>query len=543
MQPSLDSLPVIQHLRVARDLLRSGDRVQAFRAVETAVATLPRSATGHFLGGMILDEVGCREMAAARYAACIALDPARADAHHRYGRALESLGRFSAAIDSFTTAVRLCGSNAAYFVDLSSALSALGRFEEVRLAAEVAVSLDPNSAEGHNNLGHALLNLNRSAEALAPYERAIALRPDYAKAQFGYALALLKSGDFARGWRQYEWRWQDCQRPRQDLAAPLWQGEDLRGRTILLHAEQGFGDTLQFVRFAPLLAARGARVVLEVPRALVRLLRGVDGVAKVIAAGRRLPPVDVHCPLASLPLAFDLRLGTIPAAPYLPAPRRRKAHAGRPLVVGLVWAGDPRKWDLRSNLIDRRRSTTLAMFAPLLAIEGIRFLGFQLGEARDQIADWPSHVTDAMEGVTDFADTAARLADVDLLISVDTAMVHLAGGMGVPVWMLSRADACWRWLEGRADTPWYPTMRIFRQPAPGDWAAMLADVGTALARLVHDKRAHGLPRARPHHSAATAPASRSASKARVAGSNFSPYSIASSSGSKPRIRNVVTPSA
>ncbi len=483
MQTGLDDLPLIQGLRRARDLL-GGSGLQVLREIEVAVATLPRSASGHLLAGMILDEAGSREAAAVHFAACVALDPDRADAHHRLGRALEATGQFIAAIDAYVQAVRLCDSNAAYFIDLGSALSCLGRFNEARLAAELAIQLDPNAAEGHNNHGHALLNLNRSTAALASYEQAIALRPAYAKAQFGYALALLKSGDFARGWHQYEWRWHDCQRPRADLDTPLWRGEDARGRTILLHAEQGFGDTIQFVRFAPLLAARGARVVLEVPRPLVRLLGAMDGISAVIAPGDPVPPIDFHYPMASLPLAF----GTVPAAPYLRPPAGCRTNPHAKLAVGLVWAGDPRQWDSRSNLIDRRRSTSLDMLAPLLAVDGVRFLSFQLGEARAQIAGQPNRIADAMHGVTDFADTAARLAEVDLLISVDTAMAHLAGGLGLPVWMLSRFDGCWRWLEGRADTPWYPAMRIFRQPAPDDWVAMIADVGIALRKLVTERR-------------------------------------------------------
>jgi hypothetical protein len=205
----------------------------------------------------------------------------------------------------------------------------------------------------------------------------------------------------------------------------------------------------------------------------------------------------LHCPIASLPLAFDLRVGTIPSSPYLHVPIEEAATASHRffnqlkarlgLVVGVVWAGDPRHSQPDLNRIDRRRSTTLEVFAPLLDIAEVRFVSFQFGEARQQLAAAKRPIVDAMEGVTDFADTATRLLNVDLLISVDTSMVHLAGGLGVPVWMLSRFDGCWRWLERRDDTPWYPSMRIFRHPTLGDWPSVVATAAIALRKLVNTK--------------------------------------------------------
>ncbi len=466
-------------------LERLGRRAEALGLLGRVVDTVPQTANAHFAVGLVLERVGCAEHAVGLFARCIALDPDRADARHRLGRALQATGRFELAIEAYTEAIRRCDTEAAVFADLSSALSGLGRFEQACEAGRVAAGLDGGCVEACNNVGHALLNLNRSAEAVGWYERAIVIREDYPTARFGHAVALLKSGDFRRGWREYEWRWRDCQRSRQDLDVPAWQGEAVAGRTILLHAEQGLGDTLQFVRFADAVVARGARVVLEVPRPLVRLLRGVVGVSSVVACGDPRPAVDLHCPLASLPMLLDLRIDAIPGAPYLPRPAGGPARgAGAGLVVGLVWAGDPRREQLRCNLVDRRRSASLALLSPLFDVEGVRYLGFQLGEARGQVAEWEGVVADAMEGVTDFADTASRLASVDLLISVDTSMAHLGGGMGLPVWMLSRHDGCWRWLEGRDDTPWYPTMRIFRQPSPGDWPGVVERVRAALIERV-----------------------------------------------------------
>ena len=484
--------PRLEHrVWLALCLAKLGCPEDAADVISPGVQTMPPTANANFAVGMVYYALGRYEDAARFYGNCIALDATRAEARHRYARSLQAAGETGSAVDAYVEAIRACSARADYYTDLSGALSDLGRFEEACTAGRTAVALDHGCTVAQNNLGHALLNLNRSADALAAYEKAIVIEGcgTYAKAQFGHALALLKSGDFERGWRQYEWRWQDCQTPRLDLAVPVWSGGDVRGRTILLHAEQGLGDTLQFVRFAPLVASSGGRVILEVPAPLVRLMRCVEGVEEVIACGDPIPPIDLHCPMASLPLAFDVRPDTIPASPYLRIPPEASlppvvcvARSTEPAgpVVGLVWAGDPRRSEQRLNWVDARRSTTLEVLAPLLDIDGVRFVSFQFGEARGQLAASKRPVVDAMDGVADFADTAARLVGIDLLISVDTSMVHLAGGLGVPVWMLSRFDGCWRWLESRNDTPWYPSMRIFRQPSPGDWPSVVAEVGNGL---------------------------------------------------------------
>ena len=486
--------PRLEHrVWLALCLAKLGCPADAVHIVSAGIKTMPPTANAHFAVGMVFYALGKYEEAARFYANCIALDASRADAHHRYARALHASNNTGSAVDAYTEAIRTCCTRADYYADLSGALSDLGRFEDACTAAKTAVELDPACVVGLNNLGHALQSLNRSSQAVIAYEKAIGACDTYTKARLGHALALLKCGDFEHGWRQYEWRWPDGQTSRLDLDVPVWRGENLRGRTILLHAEQGLGDTLQFVRFAPLVASRGGRVVLEAPASLVRLLRGVDGISDVIAHGDPIPPIDLHCPMASLPLVFQLRLETIPTSPYLHMPPEAAVPCHclmrsieRPgLVVALVWAGDPRQSEPSLNLVDRRRSTTLEVLAPLLDIDGVRFLSFQFGEARRQLAasNWP--IVDAMEGVADFADTAARLAGVDLLISVDTSMVHLAGGLGMPVWLLSRFDGCWRWLERRNDSPWYPSMRIFRQPSPGDWSSVVAEVATALREIIH----------------------------------------------------------
>lgn len=475
-------------LCVCLDML--GSRPDAIRAIVSAVAVMPQTADACFAIGMVLDRLGCHQQAAGFFEECLARDPGRADARHRNGRNLQAVGQIEDAIAAYEVAIDQDPMQADYHADLSSALSNLGRFTQAAVSARTAIQLDPGHLVAHINLAHALISLNRSTEALPVYEAAAVLDPQSSLVGFGHAVALLKTGDFERGWSQYEWRWQDQQRPR-PFTAPAWQGEALHGRTILLHAEQGLGDSLQFMRFTTQVAEWGGRVVLELPAGLVRLARPLPGVAEVVTVGSPLPDFDVHCPLGSLPHRLGLRLETIPARPYLSVPASHRAPAAEAMrrsagvragerVVGLVWAGDPRPDQPRANLIDRRRSMPLELLSSLLRRDGLRFVSFQLGAARRQLAGSGLPVHDVMDGVRDFADTAAMLHGVDLLISVDTSMVHLAGGLGVPVWMMSRFDACWRWLEDRTESPWYPSMRIFRQPRPGDWAGLVAELGEAL---------------------------------------------------------------
>jgi hypothetical protein len=271
---------------------------------------------------------------------------------------------------------------------------------------------------------------------------------------------------------------------------PPWLGDEkLAGKTILLHAEQGYGDTLQFCRYSALVAALGARVVLEAPWPLARLLASLDGVVKMVPRGDPLPPFDQHCPLMSLPLAFGTTLATVPApAQVRVAPERidawRQRLAGVPgLRVGLVWAGSARRTDPDARAIDRRRSITLAHFAPLATVQGVSFVSLQKDEpARQTLAPPPGMtVIDVTTELNDFADTAALIGALDLVISVDTAVAHLAGTLGKPVWILTQFDSCWRWLVGRTDSPWYPSARLFRQPVLGDWDAVIGDVVTALS--------------------------------------------------------------
>ena len=345
-----------------------------------------------------------------------------------------------------------------------------------------AVTLMPGAAELQTNLASVLIAGGRLDEAQTACRRAIAEKPGFAIAHFYLGLTLLAKGALPAGWREYEWRLagMEAKAAAPHLAGRWWRGEAGNGRTLLIHAEQGLGDTLQFCRYVPLAAARGWRVVLEVQAPLRRLLSGLAEV--VIAEGDPLPTHDRVCFLMSLPLIFGTDLATIPAIPALRPTGveawRRRLEAGGRLTVGLAWAGNPRPDSPALNAIDRRRSLAPALLAPLFRHRNIDFFSLQKGGPAAP-AEFP--LVDHMAEMTDLADTAAFIGALDLVISVDSAVAHLAASLGRPVWLLDRFDACWRWLRDRDDSPWYPGLRIFRQTTAGDWPAVIERVAAALA--------------------------------------------------------------
>jgi tetratricopeptide (TPR) repeat protein len=421
----------------------------------------------------------------------LARNPASVEAQGNLGNALGALRRYDEALACFERALALRPGIAETHNNLGTILWKLGRHAEALGHYETAIGVNPNYAEAHNNLGLALKDFNRFEEALPHWRQAQTIRPRYGAAHWNESLACLALGDYELGWRKYEWRWitPEAGVANRGLPQPLWRGEALEGKTILLHAEQGLGDTLQFARYVPMVAARGGRVVLEVQKPLVKLLAGLDGVAEIHAQGAPLPRFDVQCPLMSLPLAFRTRLETIPAAvPYLQAGELqvaawRQRVAGLPgLRVGLVWAGSPRPFQPLAQEVDQRRSITFRHFAPLATVPGVSFVSLQKGEPAAQTRHPPAGMVihDWTDDLHDFADTAALITALDLVISVDTSVVHAAGALAKPAWMLNRFDSCWRWLVGRNDSPWYPSLRQFRQPQPGDWDMVMRDVRQAL---------------------------------------------------------------
>lgn len=347
-----------------------------------------------------------------------------------------------------------------------------------------ALALQPQHVGALTNLGRAFQKQAQPQEAIVCFERALALKPDLPEAHWGLATQRLLLGDFARGWEEYEHRWAlpENQGLRREFAAPRWDGDDIAGRTILLHVEQGIGDTLQFVRYAPLLARRGARVIVLCQPPLKRLLMEMDDIS-VVADGEPLPGFDLHLPLMSLPRLFGTTLATIPAdVPYLRTdPVDVRAWNGRlggkdQFKIGLVWAGN------RRHLNDRNRSCTLEALAPLAAVPGIRLYNLQKGEAATEIRNAPTNMdfVDLNGELVDFADTAAVITCLDLVITVDTAVAHLAGALARPAWLLLPFAPDWRWMLAREDSPWYPSLRLFRQNQAGDWGGVLTAVINAL---------------------------------------------------------------
>ncbi|HEY1921762.1 MAG TPA: glycosyltransferase, partial [Tepidisphaeraceae bacterium] len=348
--------------------------------------------------------------------------------------------------------------------------------------------LNPNWPDAHNNLGLALRNVARHQDALIAFKRALALRPDYASAHWNLSWTLLMLGELKAGWLEFEWRTQCAGgTPPRPFHQPQWRGEDLAGRTILLTAEQGFGDMIQMIRYAPLIAKRGGKIIVESPPELTRLFQSVDGVGQLVKQGESLPAFDLHCPLMSLPLAFGTTLETIPAdVPYLTAPPDRVAAwqqligpSDSHLRVGLVWAGRP------TQQFDRWRSSRFEYFAKLASAKSVRFFSLQKGSAATEARSAPAEmdITDWTTDLNDFSETAALIANLDLVIGIESAVTHLAGAMGKPVWAVLAHVADWRYMLNRSDSPWYPTMRLFRQPGPGEWEMVLDEVAGALKQM------------------------------------------------------------
>lgn len=416
------------------------------------------------------------------------LDPDCADAHNNLGMIHYRLGRIAEAESCFRSALRLRPEHPNATLNLGAARELGDHVTEAEELFRRALALGADPARALSNLALAMMEQARPAEAEAACRQALALRPDHAEARANLAMALLIQGRLAEGWRAYESRW-EVEGIHPDLPAPRWTGQPLNGETVLLYAEQGFGDVLQFCRFAPMVAAAGGRVVLVVPKALHRLMLTLGDIAEVIAEEDGLLPrhFDYHCPLMSLPFAFGTTLDTIPfAAGYLRADPALWAGflKGLPgLKVGLAWAGKSRTAQPHAVAIDKRRSMRLADIAPLLSVPGCSFVSLQLEPPAAQMAGVAGLINVA-DRLGDWSDTAGLIAGLDLVITVDTAVAHLAGALGRPVWMLNRLDSCWRWLLGRDDTPWYSSMRQFRQVRRGEWSEVIGRVRAALSERV-----------------------------------------------------------
>jgi tetratricopeptide (TPR) repeat protein len=473
---------------------------EAIADYEQALALNSDLVQAHNNRGAVLEQLGRLDEALGSYERAIAGKADFAEAHRNRGSVLHKLRRFDEALTSCERAIAIRPDYAQAYSDRGVILHELRRFAEALDSCDRALKIRPDDPDTYSNRGVVLQDLGEPAAALASFDRAIACSSNHAAAHFNKSLTCLLEGDLEQGWREHEWRWKTASGARDAArfaAKPWLGGESIAGKTILLHAERGLGDTLQFCRYAGLLAERGATVVLEVQEPLRALLSRLEGVAAVLARGEPLPSFDHHCPMLSLPMAFNTTLATIPARiPYVvsdPVKRRdwqeRLGPAGR-LRVGLVWSGGFRPHEPEQWSVNRRRNIPLNLFAALAHPE-VDFLSLQKGcEAEAELALMRTQrrgmpaISDWSELLKDFSDTAALIAQLDLVISVDTSTAHLAGAMGKPVWLLNRFDTCWRWLRRRIDSPWYPTMRIFRQQRDGDWHGVLARVRSELDQWV-----------------------------------------------------------
>ena len=518
---------------LALALAELGQTAEAREFYEAALKLRPDFPEALCNLGILLEDLGFHDQAEARYRESLKLQPQSADTLNNLGVTLAAQRRHVEAAEYYRQSLQLKAASPLALNNLGNALRTLGDVDEAISSLKKAIEIRPDYAEAHNNLGICLMELGLRIEAVACYEQALHLRPNYPEAHLNRSLAWLGDADFSRGWTEYEWRWFGKEFKRRPYSQPLWSGARMKKQTLFLYFEQGLGDTFQFIRYVELARRRVGRVVLEVQKPLVSLLTGLRGVDEVIPAGQTPPQFDMHLPLMSLPGAFRTQIETIPAeVPYISAdPQRVAAWQGRlenlpGFRVAIGWQGNPQYRG------DRQRSIPLEHFAPLAAVPGVRLISLQKGEGTQQVAPFsreaqpsepraatvrerllvatreaelpkehsqaelgnernagessyaqPFPLTqfddlDADGGA--FMDTAAILKNVDLLVTSDTALAHLAGAMGVEVWVALPYAADWRWFREREDSPWYPTMRLFRQERRGDWKSVFEKIAIEL---------------------------------------------------------------
>jgi tetratricopeptide (TPR) repeat protein len=484
-QKAAESIPILQesialdpdnpdtHVQLALALRECKQLEQAIEAMRRAVELNPRSPEAHNNLANFLQEAGDLGGAINALRHAISLRPDYAEALSNLGNAMREQGQIDESLAVLHQVIALRPQVPQIHNNLANVLRAAGQQAQAIEHYRRAVTLETRYAQGWNNLGVALREAGQIDQAIDAHRRAISIEPEMADAHFALAFSLLLSGRFQEGWREYEWRLK--RRSHASVLRRNWEGSGLNNQTILLHAEQGFGDTIQFARYAQLVSHRGGRIILGCQRELARLLQRLPGVASVIAIDDPLPGFHLHCPLMSLPLVFGTDVHSIPAnVPYLSADSalasqwEKRIPSGRKLNVGLCWSGRPTHPD------DRNRSIPVELLFPLAELPNVRFHSLQPGAATEispRIA-----ILDHTQHLTDFADTAALIANLDLVITVDTAVAHLAGAMAKPAWLLLPFAPDWRWMLGRDDSPWYPTMRLFRQPAPRDWPSVVANV-------------------------------------------------------------------
>lgn len=438
-------------LKIAVQHYQKGELSQVEQICFSILEQQPNQVEALQLLGIIACKTGLLEEGIAHYRRVIALRPDLAETYYNLGKALKEQGKFEEAVAHF----------------------------------QQAIAKNTNFAEAEHNLGHTLQQLGQLEEAIACYNHVLELNPQFIDARWNRSLALLLSGDFIQGFADYEYRWQQAEflknNPRPPYSHSLWDGAHLNGQTILIHVEQGFGDAIQFIRYVPLIQQRGGRLMVGCRAPLLRLFSTISGIERLVGSGGFIPEFDVYVPLMSLPHLLGTTLETIPAKiPYLAAPESKillKTPPGTQKKVGMAWAAGNKDQSLLSQ-----RSCKLSHFLPLLSTPGIAFYSLQKGPRVTDLEQLDDHklLQDLSNQLRNFADTAAAITQLDIVITVDTAVAHLAGALGKPVWVLLPFAPDWRWMLGRDDSPWYPTMRLFRQERPMDWTGVFKQVTEAL---------------------------------------------------------------
>lgn len=463
-------------------LRRQGKRDEALANYRRALELAPDFPEAANNVGALLAEAGRLDEALAVYRDASKRHPNHPGIHNNLGNVLKLARHLGEAAVAYRRVTELAPGAAEAWRNLAATLKDLGEVAEAEALCRKAHAMAPGDAVVLDTLGNILMAAGQADEGLACYDRALSLRPDFAAAHGNRSMALLLKGEFERGWEDYEWRWQaeTFTSVRRDFARPRWNGSALAGRTILLHAEQGMGDAIQFARYVPLVAARGGAVVLACQPELVRLFQTLRGTARVVSYDE-IPNFDCHLPLMSLPRLFGTRPDTIPAdIPYLGVDadlaRRWSERIDRTpgLKVGIVWQGNP------AQRVNRARSCPTRLIGGLAAVPAVRLFSLQKESGADGI---PDGVVDLGRDFTDFADTAAAISRLDAVVSVCTSVVHLAGALGCPTLVMLGHAADWRWLQDREDSPWYPSARLFRQSSPDDWPGVIDRIAKALADL------------------------------------------------------------
>jgi tetratricopeptide (TPR) repeat protein len=445
--------------------------------------------------GLIFQDKAEADEAIKCYRQAIKLKPNFADVYYNLGLIFQDNAEADNAIANYKIFLQFNSKDADAYLNLGHAYQMKGQLDEAITYFQKAIQFNTDLPEAYCNLGSAFRDKVQPEVAIPYYQKAIQLYPDFADAHWGLARSLLLAGNFNQGWKEYEWRWKStdylkysCFHRPVNFTQPILNGSDIAGHTVLIYAEQGLGDEIQFVRYAPLVAQHGAKVIIECHKELSTLLQPIESVKHVIVQGEPLPDFDVQCPLLTLPLVFNTTLENIPAkVPYIfvnPVLRQgwkdKIQQDNSKMKVGLVWNGNPK------NKNDMNRSIPFSKISQFIHCSDITFYSLQKGNAAEQSRNRPlgMKLVDLSEEINNFSDTAAIIENLDLTISVDTSVAHLAGALGKPIWTLIPFAPDWRWMLNREDSPWYPTMRLFRQLSPGDWESVIFRVKDELRQLL-----------------------------------------------------------